>query len=73
MLVCKEYDDDWENYTELDTDDLQSVADNSYDYFQLWPIENAQHPYQDAFDAMAGHPLEALDKLTVREGRKGGA
>ncbi len=38
MLVCKGYDDDWEEYTEIDTGDLDSVADGAYDHFQMWPI-----------------------------------
>jgi hypothetical protein len=42
MVVCKGYEDDWDNYTELDTDDLDSVAEGCYDQFQIWPIENAQ-------------------------------
>ena len=42
MLVCKGYDEDWGNYTEIDTDDLDSVAEGCYDHFHMWSIENAQ-------------------------------
>ena len=38
-------------------------------------LENAQQGQEElhhAFDAMMGHPMEALDKVTAREGENGG-
>lgn len=38
MLMCKGYEDDYDNYVQLLVDDLDAVASNSYEDFQLWSV-----------------------------------
>lgn len=36
FVMAKGYNDDWENYTELTTEDLENVAEGCYTNYELW-------------------------------------